>query len=201
MNGRLIFAITGSSLLMWTLINWEYNRDCINLLSVIVAFFLSSVSSGTFVMILASFYFFLIVNIAIANPLVCRRKILLPYSILLLLLTPYLKILIEKLIVAFGGGVGAIAKMLGHGYGEKLLQLNIVMLLVGIVLVSSLVYRFRFLIFRYWILASFMGFALMGGMFGISTVTIILPPLSVATSLSMLKLFNKPNCPNTEVLS
>lgn len=199
MNGRMMFAMTGSSLLLWTLINWEYGRDSINLLSVVAAFFLASVSSGAFVTMIAAYYFFLAVNIAIANPSVCRRKILLIYSMLLLLLAPYLTLLIQKLLFAFGGGIGAFVKMLGHGYGEKLSQSNLAILTVGTVLVFTFGYRYRHLILHYWILASFMGFAIVGGLFGISTVTILLPHLSVAMCLGILRYLDKPESPKNEM--
>jgi len=158
-----------------------------NLLAVMVAILLSSVSQGTFLVTVASFYFFLAVGIATANPSVCCRKVLFSYSMLLALLTPYLMIIIKNLLAIFGGGTSAIETMLFHGYGAKLLQSNFAMLVVGIVIISLLGYRYQHLILRYWILASMSFFSLAGGMFGISTALTILPPLVVAVSIATLK--------------
>lgn len=187
MNGRLMFAFTGSSILIWSLLNWNNNRHMYNLLAVMVAILLSSVSQGTFLVTVASFYFFLAVGIATANPSVCCRKVLFSYSMLLALLTPYLMIIIKNLLAIFGGGTSAIETMLFHGYGAKLLQSNFAMLVVGIVIISLLGYRYQHLILRYWILASMSFFSLAGGMFGISTALTILPPLVVAVSIATLK--------------
>ncbi|MGI9316187.1 MAG: hypothetical protein ACR2QW_02545 [bacterium] len=127
------------------------------------------------------------VNIAAANPLVRRRKILFTYTGLLVLLTPYLVIQIQQLLAFFGSGISAIVQMLGHGYGASLLQSNFAILLLGIILVSLLGYRYRHLILRYWILVSLIFFPLAGGLFGISTASLILPPLVVTISVAALE--------------
>lgn len=187
MNGRLMFAFTGSSILMWSLLNWDNNRDKINLLAVLAAIFLSCVSRGTFLVTIVSFYFFLAVNIAIANPSVCRRKIILIYSILLVALIPYLITLVLKLLDKLGGGIDAIEYMLSHGYGATVFRSHFMILLVSIFVLLSLGYIYRNFLYRYWILASLMFFSLAGGMFGISTALTILPPLLVTASLAMLE--------------
>lgn len=187
MNGRLIFAFAGSSILMWSLLNWDNNQDKINLLAILAAIFLSCVSRGTFLVTIASFYFFLAVNIAIANPSIYRRKILLTYSILFVVFLPYLSTLVLSLLYHFGGGIDAIGYMLSHGYGAIVFRSHFMILLVSIFILLSLGYVYRNFLYRYWILASLMFFSLAGGMFGISTALTILPPLLVAASLAMLE--------------
>ncbi|MGI9316186.1 MAG: hypothetical protein ACR2QW_02540 [bacterium] len=187
MNGRMIFAFAGSSILTWSLLNWDNNRDKSNLLAVIAAIFLSCMSRGTLLVAITSFYFFLAVNIAIANPSIYRRRIFLVYATLLVVLMPYMFTMVLSLLDYFGGGIDAIGYMLSHGYGAIVLQPHFIIILVAICVLLAFGYAYRNFLYRNWILASLMFFSLAGGMFGISTALTILPPLLVAASVAMLE--------------
>ncbi|MGI9318959.1 MAG: hypothetical protein ACR2QW_16660 [bacterium] len=191
MNGRLMLVFAGSSMLMWSLLTWDDNHDSVNFLAVVAAIFFCSVSSGTFLVSIFIFYFFLAVNIAITNPSVCRMKVLLTYAGLLVLLTPYITMLVIKNLDFFGEGPEAIFNMLHHGYGFIVFSFD---KLVGgaLFFISlSLGYIFRKLIYRNWVLVSFMLFALAGGMFGFSTGLLIVPPLLVVGNLAIVKICSR----------
>jgi hypothetical protein len=191
MNGRLFFAFAGSSILMWALLNWENNRDPINFCSVTIAIYLSSVSSGTLLIVVFSFYFFLVVNLVIRNPSICRRGILLSYALLLVVITPFLSMFVIKNLDFYGGGFSAIFNMLGHGYGLIILQSNLLIIISIVILATGAFYFYRNLIRRHWILVSLVMIYLAGGMFGYSTALVVLPPLLVIASRISLGMLDK----------
>ena len=191
MNGRLMFAFTGSAILVWALLNWERNRDWINLLAIVTAFFFSSVSSGTFIVVIASFYFFLGVNVLLGTPSVCRRKILVNYALLLVLVNPFLTMVLIKNFEFYGDDFSSVMGLLSHGYGLLLLQSNLIFLAVGMIAILLLTYFFRKQIFHYWVLSSLVLIYIAGGMFGYSTALVVLPPLLVITSEIVLALFDR----------
>ena len=191
MNGRLMFAFTGSAILTWAMLDWDNNRDRINLMAVLAALFLSSVTSGTFLIVTAAFYFFLALNVVFANPTVCRRRILVGYALLLVLLVPFLTMWLLKNVHFYGGGLAGLFNMLDHGYGMLLLQSYWLPLLAGLVALAVLVYRFRVFLRRHWILASLVAIYFAGGLFGYSTALVVLPPLLVIGASIALLLLNR----------
>lgn len=191
MNGRLMFAFTGSSILMWSLLSWEANHDGINFAAVASAIYLSCVSSGTFLILTFSFYFFLAVNVSLRNPAVCRRSVLLSYALLLVALNPLLSMFVFKNLEYYGGGFGAIFDMLSHGYGKLLLNSNRLLLIAGLALLLGLTYVFRDFIRQQWIMVSLVVIYLAGGLFGFSTALVVLPPLLVIASKMSLRLLDR----------
>lgn len=191
MNGRLLFAMAGMSILLWTLLDWNFNRDLISLCSILAAFLLCSVSTGTFLVAITAFYTFIGVNLVLRNPAVRRRRILLYYAVLLVLLTPHVSALVFKVFDYFGGGIDAMLKMLGHGYGLLLIHGNLAIPLAGCLVLAGLFFVSRKLLARYWILSGLIIFCLAGGMFGISTAMIVLPLLMVVFSLIALELVER----------
>lgn len=191
MNGRLMFAFTGSSILMWSLLSWEANHDGINFAAVASAIYLSCVSSGTFLILTFAFYFFLVVNVILRNPAVCRRSVLLSYALLLVALTPFLSLFVLKNLEYYGGGFGAIFDMLSHGYGKLLLNSNRLLIISGLALVLGLAWVFRDFIRQQWIMVSLVLIYLAGGLFGYSTALVVLPPLLVIASKMSFKLLDR----------
>lgn len=187
MNGRLMFAMGGSSILLWALLCWQSNSFRVNFLAVLAAIVLCSVSSGTFLMSIVAFYLFLIVTVMTDYPELRHRKELLFYALLLVVLMPNVTMLVAKLIEYFGGGMSGLGNIISHGYGPIIAQWNPVILMIGGLAVLGFAYLYRKLIARYWIVFSMVVLFLIGGIFGISTATIALPPLLVVISSVILK--------------
>lgn len=201
MNGRLMFAFTGSSILMWALLGWEENRDRVNFIAVVCAIYLSSVSSGTFLILTFSFYFFLLVSVALRNPAICRRGVLLSYALLLVVLNPVLSMFVFKNLEFYGGGFGAISDMLDHGFGRLVVGSNLLLPLGGLVLLLVAAYVFRGFVRRHWILVSLVVIYLAGGLFGYSTALVVLPPVLVIASRLSLALIDRLAVPGASAVS
>ncbi len=191
MNGRLMFAMAGSAILLCALLRWDEYRDWNNFLAVISAIVLCSVSTGTFLIVVAAFYFFVVVNIVIENPVVRRRSTVLTYAFLLIVLVPFITMLVLKIVEYFGGEIGSIVHMLDHGYGSRVMQLDLLVLSIGGLVLFSGVYLYRKTLISYWIISSLVIFYLAGGIFGISTALIVLPPLSVVLISAIFQILLK----------
>lgn len=187
MNGRLMFAMGGSSILLWALLSWQSNSFRVNFLAVLAAIVLCSVSSGTFLMSIVAFYLFLIVTVMTDYPELRHRTELLIYALLLVVLMPHVTMLVAKLIEYFGGGMSSLGNMISHGYGPVIAQWHPVLMMIGALIVLGFAYRYRKIVARYWIVCSLIALFLAGGIFGISTAIIAFPPLLVLLSSLTLK--------------
>lgn len=187
MNGRLMFAMAGSSILLWTLLNWRSNNWRINFLAVLAAIILSSVSSGTFLITVFAFYLFLLITIAIDYPEVRSRKEILFYALLLVVLVPHITMLLIKILDFFGGGLNSIGNMLGHGYLLIMDRVSPIILVLGSLIALGIGFQYRKTLIKYWVVSSMVVLFLAGGFFGISTATIALPPLLVISIAVILK--------------
>lgn len=179
---RLMFAMAGSSILLWALLYWRSNAFWTNFFAVLAAIVLCSVSSGTFLMAIMAFYLFLTVTIMIDYPELRHRRELLIYASLLVVLMPYISMLVIKVINFFGGGISSLGNMIDHGYASVIDQGNILIVVTGVLIGVGLAIVYRQSLVKYWIVSGVVVLFLVGGIFGISTATIAIPPLLVVLS-------------------
>ncbi|MGI9316185.1 MAG: hypothetical protein ACR2QW_02535 [bacterium] len=191
MNGRLIFAMGGSSILLWALLSWHSNSVRVNFLAVLAAIVLCSVSSGAFLITIMAFYIFLTITLMIDYPELNSRTELMIYALLLVVLMPHVTMLVAKLVEFFGGGMSSLGNMASHGYSALIAHWPPVLMTIGGMIVLGLVYRYREIVARYWVVSSLIVLYLAGGIFGIATATVAFPPLLVVLSSVILKSFVK----------
>lgn len=191
MNGRILFSIVGASLLTNILVKWENTNFAKSFFSVLGAFFLSSVSSGTFIVAVASFCIFLISMIFRSYR---RRMKNLLFFIVILLIGfigyPLFEALMMKNIDFFGGGIEGIFNMLGHGIGAVLINIGseiIILFMVNIVLLLIVVIFLLPYLNKILIPLFLIGVSLCAGMFGISTMMMSIPPILVILCNILLK--------------
>lgn len=181
MNGRLIFAITGAAILLNIMVNWEDKHLIIVFLLILCSFILVSVSSGTlFVAVLSCSLFVLIKGFFLNRCLVRKLFFLILFSSLFVFIYPLLSVLVMKNINYFGGGFGAIVNMLNHGFGVFFHDIDfVVLILISLCLVISLILMLA-LVVKYKkirIPLFFSCVSLGGGLFGFSTMMMVIPSL------------------------
>lgn len=186
MNGRINFAFLGISISIYysTLMKKnirikKYKQLCM----ILIGFLLSTVSSGT--MIVVSFYLLVVIllNINKEIALFNIKFICLFFPLTLILGYPiikYIVMMIRKNIVYFGG----IINMLQHGVGRVLPMYNSVVTILVVSIAVEILLLNYFIVIKLLkndifelILAS--NIALYGSLFGISTGTLILVPIIV----------------------
>lgn len=136
MNGRMLFSILGSSIIIYTAVS---NKKALSLYSLLFfSILLSSVSSGTFILsILWTFTFLIFIHKK--NKLETFLLFTLGLAFLLIS-SPYITLLILKNINYFGGGIAGIYNMLHHGIG-KLIPID------PIIIFFSFIYFFISILF------------------------------------------------------
>ena len=174
MNGRIIFSILASALLMLTFFKWESYSTIRVYGHFIISLLLSSVSSGTFTIALVFIVVFLIYQFSksIKNNFIR----VLPLLILLIYIYPiFLKLLLKNLDY-YGGGFDGFILMLTHGLGKVFLYMDMFTLSMAFwILILNLIF-FVVLIKNFKELTiplSMVAISLVGGLFGISTMMMI----------------------------
>lgn len=177
MNGRMLYAMTGFSFLVLNVIRWE-NQKRIKVARVVVVLvvgvFLSSVSSGTFLVSNAFLFLWLIMRGIKRVPFSIIMAILLVEVLLL----PITMLYFLKNVDYFGGGVEGVYHMLKHGVGIIIYSFDSLLdvLYIAIILVCA-VYMIK-LYFKangeQPVLIA-ISTAFFGGVFGFSTLLVAMP--------------------------
>jgi hypothetical protein len=181
MNGRIIFSILGSAILLYSFVNWENLGVRKLLFYILIAFFLCSVSSGTFTIAILLAVVFVLYKL-FKNKNKKEFFIFVPFLMLFLAILPILMVLIKKNVDYFGGGFDGSIAMLHHGLGQYFLSVEPVTLIMLLMILSIsfwfvliLISAFKRISIPIWIVLV----SIMGGAFGFSTMMIFIPALIV----------------------
>ncbi len=188
MNGRIIFAFFGFSYLVACIHQWEsYQFSNFELfLRILISIFLCSVSTGTFLLCVICLLLWL--PIFIRRP---KGSFLYYVLIFLCVLSPLISFYIMKNVIFYGGGMKGFINMLNHGVGVIFytLELDLIVLIGLILIVFSI---FALIFFRYTKLYSllfiFLSASAFGGLFGFSTLSLGIIPLSIILIIMVTKL-------------
>jgi hypothetical protein len=196
MNGRIMFSITGSAILIYLFVVWnEKNFFGILFLS-LAAIFLTSVSSGTLLVSVLSFYIVLIVKCFKFSERINKKqriknlKIFFVFAGLFLLAFPLIEIIVMKNVNFYGGGFDGAINMLSHGIGAILLniEMDLLVLIIFNSVLAFLLLLMLFLCYRRMLAPMYLiGVSVAGGLFGVSTIIMLLPPLMVLACYMALK--------------
>ena len=197
MNGRIVPAMLGISLLLHLLVKWEIQtpRWSSAIAQILFAFLLVSVSSGTFIVALLVFYNWLVYHtISLVRQKEFHKReamLLLTSGLFLALIAPLTLALFEKNLSFFGNGLEGAFDMLSHGIGSFISGIDvfvgILLFMVAIALITGSQFAMRsFGLVRLPIYFTLVGSV--GGLFGYSTLTMSLPPLVVLGVLSANRL-------------
>lgn len=188
MNGRLVLAYTGFSIILYVLTGImikESKFNIINMIVLSVAIVLTTVSSGT--MMVAIFETILIIFLYMM-----KEKKFKEVGVICMIMLPfiakfgvYVIKMIKKNLDYFGGGVSGFFKMTSHGLGEitltKVLVISIVVI-IGIAYMSMVVKCFK-MNGRHFVVLTAIPMAMCCGAFGLSTATMIIPSLLLCSLL------------------
>ncbi|QUM77860.1 hypothetical protein HWV00_17415 [Moritella sp. 24] len=187
MNGRILFAMLGFSLIVLNTIKWELNViPTYKMFSYnILGYFLCSVSSGTFLVSITFTFFWIIFQFYRSKSL----DIYILHLVALIVFSPLIYTSIMNNVNFFGGGVNGAVNMLTHGFGivfhlydGKQFFLIIVFSAVICLFLSWLFKSFIYL--RILFLATYT--SMFGGAFGFSTLAICAP---IVISLLLVFIF------------
>ena len=189
MNGRIMFSITASAILIYNFMNWRETRNIKNILFILFACFLSSVSSVTFSVATVSCIVFMVWKTFTADiKNNARAKLLIATFFVLTVVSPFLFLLTIKNIKHFGDGIEGFKGMLSHGTGKIFFMfesgftgLIFMIIAVGFLYLSVLGYKYgRVRVPLFMIVLS-----LSGGLFGFSTMMMVIPPAMSLMYLAM----------------
>lgn len=189
MNGRILFALTGSAILINILISWDKHNLWGIVLPLFLIVFLSSVSSGTLVVSIITFISFLIYKSMTTGLKYSKNHMLLIlFAGILATVFPLLKILVMKNINFYGGGWDGLIAMLAHGLGKVFLVVDSDVLAL-ILLTLALTVMLFLMSYHYYkrmiIPIFFIALSLAGGLFGKSTLMMFLPPFIVVVCVML----------------
>lgn len=179
MNGRIIFSILASAILLNTAFFWR-NFSLVKIsFKLFVGFFLSSVSSGTFLVYFLGFFIILVLNERFSGS---KSKIRTLFFLITSAITafPLLLVFVAKNIDFYGGGWNGVLGVIGHGFGviflgDKGLAVNIMLILL---IFFCTIYCAGFLFFLKKVRPAILLFlvSIAGGIFGYSALMMIVPP-------------------------
>lgn len=179
MNGRIIFSILASAILLNAAYFWRDFSIVKIFFKFFVGLFLSSVSSGTFLIYFLGFFIILVLNEYFSGR---KGKIRILFFLIISALTafPLLLIFVNKNIDFYGGGWNGVLGVIGHGFGVIFLRdnalaiINILILLMFFCAICCAGFLFLSKKIRPAILLFLV--SIFGGIFGYSTLMMIVPP-------------------------
>lgn len=184
MNGRILFALLGFSIVSYVLVCWDALGGGKKVVLIILSLFLMSVSSGTFMIGVISISLFVFYSMVKKG---LKKNILVVFLFFMGLMysLPLLEVLVMKNIDYYGG----VYSMLDHGFGQVLTSFEpvvfwgvvssfILALLIQIFLISF--YK-KYLVLLYILMVS-----VSVGVFGYSALTMALIPLFIMSGIFLL---------------
>jgi len=190
MNGRIMFAVMGSSIILNIFVKWDRKSFFGILIPGLISMFLCSVSSGTFIVAFLSFYTFLVFKYI--QSYWCSRKnleLFFVFFAILIVVLPLLKVLALKNVNYYGGGLAGFFNMMNHGLGSVFLNIDSLHLYLRS-LVAFCCFWLLFLWLphcrKIWTPLFLIVFSMIGGLFGISTMMLVIPPLIVIFCITII---------------
>lgn len=182
-NGRAIFGIFSSALLMYTLYFWERMPISKKLWLSIFSIFTSTVSSGFTVLSFAILALFVLIKNV--NRLNSKSLIILSAFIVMGIFSfDFFWFAIDKNVGFFGGGVSGLINMLNHGLGKFFhgdLVLFFMVFASGVIFIATLLLIVRNVNLFLFILAM----SSLVGLFGFTTMAYGIPALVVLLAFSL----------------
>lgn len=184
MNGRLIFAILSTCIFLYLYFS-KINLITTFILA-LVCLFLSSVSSGTFTVVLFwIFSYFIFSRIS----KITDFFYFLPLVLFMFLFSKdYFILVLNKNLNYYGGGIDGVFNMLTHGLGRFLLIDSISIFLILFIFIITSLIIFLILVFSIKVISSntimlmfLVVVSFLGGLFGFSTLVFAFPLLLVFT--------------------
>ncbi len=177
MNGRILFALLGFSILSFVLVFWDSLEGGGKAFWVICGLMLMSVSSGTFIIGVCSIALFSLYKVFNGRG---KKELFffLVFTLGLIYFLPLIISLIMKNIDYFGN----ILLMLNHGYGQilKNSELVILCMLVATFIIFLLIQVFLIHLYKkYLIIFYLLGISIFIGAFGYSALAMSLIPLFI----------------------
>lgn len=204
MNGRIVFSFVGVMILVY--IDFLHRRGEIGILTLhfftVIGFVLSSVSSGT--MLLISIYILIetILRLKYIKSAIQKRKYILSLFLMFLpvaaVIVPYLEKMLMKNVRYFGGGLTGVISLIQHGLG-KIFFVNSVWFLCLVLVLGIMVFFVNMIVFwkkyvqtqnEYISLYLLINLGMYGIFVGISTGMIALIPLFLIVCKKLCKRYN-----------
>ncbi|OAJ94269.1 hypothetical protein APB76_10345 [Vibrio bivalvicida] len=179
MNGRIIFALLGSSLFLYNFTS--KSKSHVTLIILAVSLFLCSVSSGTLSIVIAWLIIYVFINKNTSSIYFYLKFVFL--AMFFAFFGDYLVRITNKNLDFYGGGIDGAINMLSHGAGKLFFINHYVSILIILTVLSIAVIFFstimllkevkisRTIIIYYTLLI----IGLSGGMFGLSTLSVSIP--------------------------
>ena len=193
MNGRMVFVYLGSSLLLYcaTKITTKNTMTKKQVILLLASLWLTSVSSGT---VIIAYMFVLLVLACLL--LVNKFRLTVIPAIMLIFLLMFFGAEVYKFIVKsisfYGEGMGAIAAIPSHGSGQYVgATLGLAIAVIFGALSLWILMKVQHVVYRTSASLFFLGIA--GGIFGLSTLTIVVIPLVSIIYTSCFAFITKPD--------
>ncbi|WP_330925627.1 hypothetical protein [Candidatus Sororendozoicomonas aggregata] len=181
MNGRMVFAIMASSILIFITLSWEKISLPTMAFNAFLGFFLSSVSSGVFLVYFSSLLGIFFYKVLL-NKSTIKRHVF-SFSVLMtMIFSPFLLDSLLKNIDYFGGGLHGIIGMLNHGLGSLFFndsyfyRVSFLIIVVAVNCIGLYLYL-TVKELRPLVIVTFIAF--LGSMFGYSVLTMAILPIMV----------------------
>lgn len=182
MNGRGVIAWSAWLICVSSCIDMGSSRLSVVWLvaRVLVSCFLATVSTGVFVVVVASFLIFAVCNwrVKLADLLSVRSGLLCLLAIpLIYVFFGYFILAVEKNLDFYGGGLQGFFKMLSHGMGRMLLSAEHLFLLLPLLFLTfMLLFVFaKYLSVKFTELRKLLAISILGGLFGFTVLTLSIP--------------------------
>jgi len=196
MNGRILFSLLGFAMTCFASLYWKELRASVIMLYLSAGILTMSVSSGT-IMVGAISVGTLSLYKAFSDHTKKDIFILLALLLLLLLyLAPLLDVLVMKNINYYGG----IENMLDHGIGKILNNVSVEVLWMLVFNAAVLILLIMYIYRKYFLLLYFSIISIMVGLFGYSSLSMALIPLTILLSVFFLSFSKKKYLPANEFL-
>ncbi|MEQ6341930.1 MAG: hypothetical protein M3A44_09830 [Gammaproteobacteria bacterium] len=193
MHGRIAFALMGMALLLHTMVAWDHRLLGSSELTarVLLAFFLASVSSGTFIVVIITFYGWwccrILGSLGQGRLSVRDWRVFLLFGMAMLMMLPLLDKLMMKNLDFYGDGFDGLWDMLTHGAGIIFHIADWVVVVLSLV-VLALFIMFAVVLGAFFPIVRLPAYAtvisLVGGMFGYSTLVMAIPPVMMLGMVS-----------------
>ncbi len=183
MNGRGVIIWTAWLLCVWVIhkISLKKSSPASQIFWVVLSSFLSTVSTGVFIVVIVAFSFLLLANIQSSKRSSINHRLLIFSlgSIFGYIFIEYFVLSIEKNTDFYGGGIPGAFNMLQHGMGAFIIEGNLINAIFFGFFVTSFVLGLAVAIwgYRFSLLDRFMGLTIFGGLFGFTVLTLLFPLL------------------------
>jgi hypothetical protein len=195
MNGRGVIVWTAWLICIWVClkITKKISTPANQLFWIALSCLLATVSTGVFVIVLLAFAFVMMRYLKLPKrSSMIQLLVILPVATSLgFVVLDYFLIAVNKNLEFYGGGVDGIFSMLKHGVGIIFYEVNMfgMMILIFVLICAFFVMLSLIAVRIFSLLDYFILLSIVGGLFGFTVLTLILPPLLLKIQFA-LKYFN-----------